>query len=40
VASPKGTENNNLDYKREGADDLTSLYVSLAKEYRLWVRAV
>ena len=36
VAKPKGTENNNLDYRREGADDLTDLYKALAKKYRLW----
>jgi hypothetical protein len=34
---PKGTEQNNLDYSRGGADDLTPLYAALAKKYRMWI---
>jgi hypothetical protein len=37
VATPKGTEQNNLDYKKGGADDLTSLYKAIANKYRLWI---
>jgi hypothetical protein len=37
VAHPKGTETNNLAYTKGGADDLTQLYVDLAKKYRMWI---